>query len=144
MSSFFGFIYVIINIINQVFTSYQVNDPNLTLDRLVYHHADAIELAVKEWQDTKTGIMATTPLRILATTRIDKTIQDPVWEAAKAEQQSKNASNSDPTGQLPNQPHIEFIFTEFYVGAPHFVDAGQLIVHEKSFLSQTGKPSLYI
>jgi hypothetical protein len=124
MSSFFGFIYVIINIINQVFTSYQVNDPKLTLDRLVYHHADAIELAVKEWKDTKTGIMASIPFCIFALTRIDKTIQDPVWEAAKAEQQSKNASNSDPTGQLPNQPHIEFIFSELYVGAPALIDPG--------------------
>jgi hypothetical protein len=116
-----------------------VSDSNLTLDRFVYHHPDAIGLAVKEWQDTKTGVLASIPLRILALTRIDKTIQDPVWEAAKAEQQSKNTANSDPTGQLPNQPHIEFIISEFYVGAPHFLDAGQLIVHEKSFLSQTGE-----
>jgi hypothetical protein len=101
-----------------------VNDPNLTHDRFIYHHPDAIALATKEWQDTQTGVMANFPLGILALARIDKTIQDPAWEAAKAKQQSKNASNSDPTGQLPNQPHIEYMSSQFYMGKLDFVDAG--------------------
>jgi hypothetical protein len=124
MSNFFQLIHIIIYIIDQVHTSYQVNDHNLTYDRFVYHHPDAIGLAIKEWQNTQTGIMASFPVGILALTRIDKIIQDPAWEAAKAKQQSKNASNSDPTGQLPNQPHIEYITSQLYVGATNFVDAG--------------------
>ncbi|CAF1509342.1 unnamed protein product [Rotaria sp. Silwood1] len=109
-----------------VFTSYQVRDPNLTHDRFIYHHPDAMRLAIKEWQDTKTGVMANATVGVLALTRIDKTIQDSAWEAAKSKQQSKNACNSDPTGQLPNQPHIEFITTQLYAGAPHFLDADGL------------------
>ncbi|CAF3584287.1 unnamed protein product [Rotaria sp. Silwood1] len=109
-----------------VCTSYQVNDPNLTYDRFLYHHPDGLTLAVKEWQDTKTGVMTSLPLAVMALTRIDKTIQDPAWEAAKAKQQSKNSSNSDPTGQWPNQPHIELITTQLYMGLPDFLDADGL------------------
>jgi hypothetical protein len=96
-----------------------VNDPNLTHDRFI-HHPDALKLSIKEWEDTKTGVMASFPVGVLALTRIDKTIQDPAWE----KQRNKNASNSDPTGQLPNQPHIEFISTQSYIGVSDFVDAG--------------------
>ncbi|CAF1224211.1 unnamed protein product [Rotaria sp. Silwood1] len=107
-------------------TSYQVSDPNFTHDRFIYHHPDAIRLAIKEWEDTKTGVMASFSVGVLALTRIDKTIQDPAWEAAKVKQQSKNALNSDPTGQLPNQPHIEFISTQSYIGVADLLDADGL------------------
>lgn len=45
--------------------------------------------------------------------RIDESIQDPVWEAAKVEKQC-----SDPTGQLPDQPHVEYFNSELYLVPP--------------------------
>jgi hypothetical protein len=68
--------------------------------------------------------MASTQDGCVALMRIDKTIQDPIWEAAKSEKRSKNASNDDPTGQLPNQPHIELLNSQFYIGPRHVQDPG--------------------
>ncbi|CAF3705119.1 unnamed protein product, partial [Rotaria sp. Silwood1] len=96
----------------KVLTSYQVNDSNLTLDRFVYYHPDALALSVKEWNKTKTGFLAGLPFGPFALKRIDKTIQDPVWEAAKLEKQKTQPLEYDPTGQWPNQPHIEFWTSE--------------------------------
>ncbi|UJR34443.1 hypothetical protein I4U23_021850 [Adineta vaga] len=100
-----------------VFASYQVNDPNLTMDRLVFHNPETIALAIKEWNETKTGFMSAIPFGPFALKRIDKTIFDPVWEAEKLKQQC-----DDPTGQLQNQPHIEFLTTELFCGPPLYVD----------------------
>ena len=80
-----------------------MNEPNLTNNRLMYHHPDALNTAVKEWTEHKTGIMANVPGGCVCLARIDKTIRDPVWDTAKAEKQRENASNCDPTGQLTNQ-----------------------------------------
>lgn len=63
----------------------------------------------EEWQAKKTGIMSKFAFGCFAFARIDKTIQDPVWENAKHASQS-----DDPTGQWTNQPHIEYFNTEFY------------------------------
>jgi hypothetical protein len=101
-----------------------VKDSSLTYDQFFYHHPDARTSSIKEWHETKTGVMACHNCGCVALTRIDKTIQDPVWEAAKSKQQTDNVSNNDPTGQLPNQPHIEFFNSEFYLPAPHYQDAG--------------------
>lgn len=103
---------------------YQIKDINLTLDRLVYWYPDSLTLAIKQWQETKTGPMATIPFGPFALKRIDKTIQDPVWDAAKVEQQKTQPSIIDPTGQWSNQPHIELWTTERYFGAIDFVKSG--------------------
>ncbi|CAF1364630.1 unnamed protein product [Adineta ricciae] len=100
-----------------VFTSYQVSEPNLTLDRLVFHNPETVLAAIKEWNETKTGLMSTVPFGPFALTRIDKTIRDPVWEAEKLKQQC-----DDPSGQLPTQPHIEFLTTELFSGPPHYAE----------------------
>jgi hypothetical protein len=62
--------------------------------------------------------------------RIDKSIQDPIWEAAKSEQQC-----DDPTGQLPNQPHIEFFNTELYLVPPDLDPQSKSITFSSVFLS---------
>ncbi|CAF1473052.1 unnamed protein product [Rotaria sp. Silwood1] len=110
----------------KVLTSYQVNDSNLTLDRFVYYHPDALALSVKEWNKTKTGFLAGLPFGPFALKRIDKTIQDPVWEAAKLEKQKTQPLEYDPTGQWPNQPHIEFWTSELYVYIPSCPQADEL------------------
>jgi choline dehydrogenase-like flavoprotein len=101
-----------------------VNDPNLTNDRFIYHHPDALNSSVKEWHENKTGVMASDQDGCAALARIDKTIQDPVWEAAKSAKQHANASDCDPTGQLPNQSHVELFTSQLFVGAPHFLNTG--------------------
>jgi hypothetical protein len=107
----------------QVYTSYQVNDSNLTLDQFVYHNPDILASSLKEWHENKTGILTKFPFGPFALKRIDKTIQDPVWEAAK----SLHEGDYDPIGQLPNQPHIELWTTELYFGPPRPQDNGESI-----------------
>ena len=85
---------------------------------------------MKEWHDKKTGFWARFPFGPFALKRIDKTIQDPVWEAAKL-----SHSNDDPTEQLPNQPHIEFWTTELYFPAPPAQNDGQSTLSLFVFLS---------
>ncbi|CAF3785050.1 unnamed protein product [Rotaria sp. Silwood1] len=109
-----------------VYTTYQVNDSDLTLDRFIYYSPEAIALSFKKWHETKTGPMAGIPFGPFALTRIDKTIQDPVWEAAKSEKQKVQPSEYDPTGQWPNQPHIELWTTELHFCAPVFSQADEL------------------
>ncbi|CAF4313262.1 unnamed protein product [Rotaria socialis] len=108
-----------------VFTSYQVNDPSLTLDRFIYYHPDVLAASVKQWHETKTGPLGEFSFGPFALKRIDKTIQDPVWEAAKSEKKTDQSSDYDPTGQWPNQPHIEFWTSEMLLGAPNFIDPGE-------------------
>lgn len=75
--------------------------------------------------------MSVFPFGPFALKRIDKTIQDPVWDSAKTELQKTEPSKSDPTGQWSNQPHIEFWTSEFYFGAPHSLQESKLIVHNE-------------
>ncbi|CAF3603165.1 unnamed protein product [Rotaria sp. Silwood1] len=100
---------------------YQIKDVNFTLDRFMYWYPDSLAVATKQWQDTKTGPMVTIPFGPFSLKRIDKTTQDPVWVAAKAEQQNIRPSVTDPTGQWPNQPHIELWTTERYFGVIDFL-----------------------
>ncbi|CAF1025670.1 unnamed protein product [Adineta steineri] len=102
-----------------VYTSYQVNDPSLTFDRFVYHDPNVLTSLIQEWHENKTGFLARFPFGTFALKRIDKTIQDPIWETAKSLHTHDDQLNYDPSGQLPNQPHIEFWNTELYFGAPH-------------------------
>ncbi len=93
-----------------------MNDPNLTLDRFVYHNPETLASSIKQWNDTKTGFMSAIAFGPFALKRIDKTIFDSIWEAEKLKQR-----RDDPTGQLLNQPHIEFLSTELFAGPPHYV-----------------------
>ncbi|CAF4558074.1 unnamed protein product, partial [Rotaria sp. Silwood2] len=109
-----------------VYTSYQVKDPSLTLDQFIYYSPDAVTSSLNKWHETKTGVMAGIPFGPFALTRIDKTIKDPVWEAAKSEKQKLQPSECDPTEQWPNQPHIELWTTELQFCAPVFSEADEL------------------
>ena len=93
-----------------------MKDPTLTYDRLLYHSPEASASSIKEWNDTKTGIMSIIPFGPFALKRIDKTISDPIWEAERSKQQ-----RDDPTGQWLNQPHIELFTTELFLGPPLYV-----------------------
>lgn len=103
-----------------VYTSYQTNDPDLTLDRLFYNNSEALASAIEEWRQTKTGPLSKFVFGCFALKRIDETIEDSVWEAAKSKQQC-----SDPTGQLPTQPHVEFFNSELYLVPPDLPSQGQ-------------------
>ena len=116
----------------QVFTSYQVSDPNLSSDLLAYCNSDVLESSVNEWHDSKTGLMTRFPFGPFALKRIDKTIQDPIWEAAKSLHQGDDQSNYDPSGQLSNQPHIEFWTTELYFD-PFLPEDHGLLIFSLSF-----------
>jgi hypothetical protein len=109
-----------------------VNDPDLTLNSLVYH-PDALTLSIKNWEDTKTGVMANVPIGCYAYKRVDQTIQDPIWEAEKQKKQSNGPYNCDPAGQWPNQPHVELATTEIFMGAPHIRNTGQCSEIESAF-----------
>ncbi|CAF2123070.1 unnamed protein product [Rotaria magnacalcarata] len=109
-----------------VYTSYQVNDPSLTVDRFYYNHPELLTESAKQWHETKTGPLADLPVGAFALKRIDKTIQDPVWEAAKSEKQTDQSAECDPTGQWLNQPHIEFWTSEMQFFAPNFIEGGEL------------------
>jgi hypothetical protein len=106
-----------------------VNDPSLTLDRFYFNSQDIIALSLKEWHDTKTGPLAKFIFGCFALTRIDKSIQDPIWETAKSKQQC-----NDPTEQLPNQPHIEFLNTEWYLAPPDLHLQDQSVTFSSVFL----------
>ncbi|CAF3738546.1 unnamed protein product [Rotaria sp. Silwood1] len=68
--------------------------------------------------------MAGVPVGPVALKRIDKTIQDPVWQAAQSKKQIDDPSDYDPTGQLPNQPHIEFCTVEMCFVIPDSLRPG--------------------
>lgn len=107
--------YLFFFVVVEVYKSYEVSDPSLTLNKFVYLGSDIRTTSMKEWQESKTGFMAKIPFGPFALTRVDKTIEDPVWEAAKS-----SCENNDPTEQLPNQPHIEFLTTEYYMDPLQF------------------------
>jgi hypothetical protein len=113
-----------LNLVFKAYASYQVNEPSLTLNSLFYHPG-ALALSIKNWQDTKIGVMANVAVGCYVFARVDQRIQDPLWEAAKQKQQSNDSCDCDPAGQWPNQPHIEFTTTELFMGAPHIRNTGQ-------------------
>jgi hypothetical protein len=94
------------------------------LNKFVYQGSDIFDSSVKEWYDNKAGFMAKVSFGPFALKRIDKIIEDPVWEAAKSLHKNDCQSDYDPTEQLPNQPHIEYLTTEFYMDPLQFQDGG--------------------
>ncbi len=94
------------------------------MDKFAYHDPDILASSIKEWNDNKTGFMSRFPFGPFALKRIDKTIQDPVWETAKSLHQNDFQSDYDPTEQLPDQPHIEFWTTELYFPLPQLQNDG--------------------
>ncbi|KAF9509379.1 GMC oxidoreductase [Hydnum rufescens UP504] len=83
----------------------------MTYDHLIYPPG-AIDSTVKQWLETKSGIMGRFPFGPFA--RLDKLMKEkPEWKAAKEKNPEK-----DPMGQLPGQPHIEYFSTELYGGGP--------------------------
>lgn len=85
------------------FMFYEVNDPALTLDHLVYEEG-SFASTYKLWKDEKKGMLSIFPFGIFAWLRLDERLKgNRLWEGAKA----KAASGRDAMGLTLKQPHIE-------------------------------------
>ncbi|KAF8313587.1 alcohol oxidase [Clavulina sp. PMI_390] len=95
-----------------VFNVYELNK-NMTNDHLFYPPG-ALDASLREWHEKKTGVMGKFAFGPFAFLRIDERLRDkPEWKEALAKK-----GGVDPTGQLPAQPHIEYISSELYIGPP--------------------------
>ena len=102
------------------FTFYEVNQPGLTNDHLVYHSPEAAMSAFQLYKSTKTGVLSTFPFGAFGFARLDNRLQDSqLWTDA---QHKLNTSGRDPMNLTPSQPHIEFFTTELYGGPKQYVD----------------------
>lgn len=98
------------------FNFFSVKDPKMTNDHLLYPPG-AIDVALKEWMEQKSGVMSRFPFGAFAFKRMDALMKDkPEWKNAKTH------GNLDPIGQRPDQAHIEYFTTECYGGGPQHVD----------------------
>ena len=100
------------------FMFYEVNDPALTLDRMVYEEG-SFASTYQLWKDEKKGMLSIFPFGIFAWLRLDERLKgNPLWEEAKA----KAARGRDAMGLTSKQPHIELWNTELYGGGPQYTD----------------------
>ncbi|KAF9520201.1 GMC oxidoreductase [Hydnum rufescens UP504] len=89
----------------------------MTYDHLIYPPG-AMDSTLKEWLESKSGILGRFPFGPFVFLRLDKLMEDkPEWKAAKEKNPEK-----DPMGQLPGQPHVEYFSTELYGGGPQHSD----------------------
>jgi choline dehydrogenase-like flavoprotein len=96
-----------------VFTFYELSEPKLTTDHLIYH-GDAHPQALDLWKFSKTGFLSSFPFGSFAFARLDDRLMDsPLWRNSLRE------PGCDPMGLTPQQPNIEFFNTECYGGPPH-------------------------
>lgn len=96
------------------FIFYEVSEPNLTTDHLVYH-GNAFETTYLLWKNEKKGFLGTFPFGSFAFARLDDRLKDePLWRDAD------RASGRDPMGLTPEQPNIEFFSTECYGGPKQY------------------------
>ncbi|KAK3049989.1 hypothetical protein LTS18_012646 [Coniosporium uncinatum] len=109
-----------------VFTFYEVNQPGLTNDHLVYH-GDSAKSTYELYKDTKTGFLSTFPFGAIAYARLDDRLaEDAVWQDAvkkAAEEGNVEGEGRDPMGLAPNQPNVEYFSVECYGGPKQYVDA---------------------
>lgn len=109
-----------------VFTFYEVNQPGLTNDHLVYH-GDNAKSTYELYKDTKTGFLSTFPFGAIAYARLDDRLaEDAVWQDAvkkAAEEGNVEGEGRDPMGLAPNQPNVEYFSVECYGGPKQYVDA---------------------
>jgi choline dehydrogenase-like flavoprotein len=96
---------------------YEVSEPKLTTDHLIFHHADAPAQAMQLWMTSQTGFLSSAPWGTFAYTRLDNRLADSsLWKDAPREQ------GCDPMGLTPQQPNIEFMNTECYIGPANCTD----------------------
>lgn len=101
-----------------IFTYYELNQPGLTDDPRVHHDPNAMENGKKEWQEKKTGWLATFPFGSFAFTRLSDRLdaEVPEWKAYPRE------PGRDPMWQTKDQPSLEFFHTVCYGGPPEYTD----------------------
>lgn len=101
-----------------IFTHYEVSKPDLTDDARVNHDPDAWANGLKEWQEKKSGWLATFPFGAFGFARLnDRLDRDvPEWRALERE------PGRDPMGLTESQPNCEFFNTVCYGGPPEYTD----------------------
>ncbi|KAI0571769.1 Choline dehydrogenase [Pyrenophora tritici-repentis] len=98
------------------FIFYEVSEPNLTNDHLVYHD-NAIASTYQLYQENRSGILSTFPFGIFGYARLDDRLSDSeLWKSAPRE------PGRDPMGLTPGQPNIEIWNTELYGGPKQYDD----------------------
>jgi choline dehydrogenase-like flavoprotein len=103
-----------------VFQFYEVSEPGLTNDHLVYHD-NAIASSYQLYVDKKEGVLSTFPFGIFGFVRVDERLKDDE-EWKKAARESKFGEGRDPMGLTKQQPNLEFWNTELYGGPKQFAD----------------------
>lgn len=90
---------------------YEVSDPKLTTDHLIWHEG-AMNKSLTQYQEDKTGFFSKFPFGVFAFARLDERLSDSeLWQ--KALGQSCNAGR-DAMGLTKRQPHVEIWNTEAY------------------------------
>ena len=93
-----------------VFVFYEVKEPGLTYDDLIYHDG-AAATAYELWKTSRTGVLSKVPFGSFAWARLDDRLSDSeLWQSAE------RLPGRDPMGLTPNQPHVELFNTECYGG----------------------------
>ncbi|CBF80774.1 protein gmcA [Aspergillus nidulans FGSC A4] len=97
-----------------VFIFYEASKSGLTNCDKVYHD-NALEKALQEYREHKTGFLSTFPFGSFAFARLDDRLKDePLWRDAP------RLPGRDPMGLTPKQPNIEFFSTETYGGPKQY------------------------
>jgi hypothetical protein len=75
--------------------------------------------AKKQWDETKTGVLADFPFGAFAFARLDEQLgSSALWKDARA----RCLHGRDPMGLSKKQPHVEFFTSELYGGPSQFSD----------------------
>lgn len=101
-----------------IFTYYEVNQPDLTDDTRVHHDPNAWENGLKEWQEKRTGWLATFPFGAFGFARLSDRLDREVPEWRNLEREP----GRDPMGLTESQPNCEFFNTVCYGGPPEYTD----------------------
>jgi choline dehydrogenase-like flavoprotein len=97
-----------------VFMFYEVSEPGLTSDHLVYHD-DAHARSYQLWKESKAGFLSSFPFGSFGFARLDDRLADSeLWNSAP------RAPGRDPMGLTQKQPNIEFFHTECYGGPKQY------------------------
>jgi choline dehydrogenase-like flavoprotein len=115
---FCGLLRLLLTYIKLSLIFYQVKDPQLTYDRLVYEPG-SLATTYELWKNEKTGFMSIFPFGIFGWARLDDRLKDSeLWQEA----QKKAPKGRDPMRLTNKQPHVEYWNTELYGGGPQFTD----------------------
>ncbi|KAI9686292.1 MAG: hypothetical protein M1820_010666, partial [Bogoriella megaspora] len=99
-----------------VFLFYEVTEPGLTKDHLVYH-GNSLTSSYTLWKEKKEGFLSSFPFGAFAYARLDDRLaNEPSWQEAPREE------GRDPMGLTKDQPNIEFFHTECYGGPKQYTE----------------------